>query len=48
MMLDESCPWCEEELQLPADSQLDAQTCPNCLTTWLFEAADPQGLTPAA
>jgi Zn-finger nucleic acid-binding protein len=48
MMFDESCPWCAAELQLPADPQADAQTCPNCLTSWLYEWADPPELTPAA
>jgi len=37
--MDAKCPWCEIELALPLDVEADAQTCPECLTTWRYEDA---------
>lgn len=31
-----TCPWCELEFALAVTN--DEQTCPECLTTWSYEA----------
>ncbi len=38
-MVDQSCPWCEATLRVDATTITadDEQTCPECLTTWLFD-----------
>jgi hypothetical protein len=42
-MAQQTCPWCEAsikvELRVVTDD--DAQTCPECLTTWSFDE-EPQ------
>jgi hypothetical protein len=38
-MIELSCPWCEEPLrtELHVVREDEAQTCPECLTTWQLE-----------
>jgi hypothetical protein len=38
-VIEQSCPWCEAKLQveLRVATEDDAQTCPECLTTWMLE-----------
>jgi predicted Zn finger-like uncharacterized protein len=38
-MVEQSCPWCEATLRVEAAAITidDAQTCPECLTTWMLE-----------
>jgi len=36
------CPWCEEELSLPAPAEQDEQSCPNCLTSWSYLSVEPE------
>jgi predicted Zn finger-like uncharacterized protein len=38
-MVEQSCPWCEATLRVDPASLAtdDAQTCPECLTTWMLE-----------
>jgi hypothetical protein len=35
-MNDNCCPWCEAVLLLEAGESAE-QSCPECLTTWLYE-----------
>ena len=38
-MVEQQCPWCEARLrvELRVVVDADAQTCPECLTTWSLE-----------
>ena len=38
-VIEQSCPWCEAGLrvELRVVTDADAQTCPECLTTWWLE-----------
>lgn len=38
-MLEQTCPWCEAKIkvELRVLTGDEAQTCPECLTTWAFE-----------
>jgi Zn-finger nucleic acid-binding protein len=38
-MVEQTCPWCEATLsvELRVVTDDEAQTCPECLTTWLIE-----------
>lgn len=49
-MVEQQCPWCEASLriELRVVKDDDAQTCPECLTTWSFEDEPAYELTLAA
>jgi hypothetical protein len=47
-MVDVSCPWCEATLSVEFDAQPEGQTCPECLTSWAYEATDPAEVPLAA
>jgi hypothetical protein len=38
-MVEQACPWCEAALrvELRVVTDGEAQTCPECLTTWAYE-----------
>jgi hypothetical protein len=38
-VIEQSCPWCEVKLQVEPRvvTDDDAQTCPECLTRWMYE-----------
>ena len=47
-MVETTCPWCEAELLLAHDVQVQEQTCPECLTTWAYETASETDMALAA
>ena len=49
-MIEQSCPWCEATIhvELRVVTDADAQTCPECLTTWSFEDESEAQLALAA
>lgn len=47
-MVQLSCPWCEEVFEARFDADAAQQTCPECLTTWSYEAAEESEFALAA
>lgn len=47
-MVELICIWCEASLRVEAQAQAGQQTCPECLSTWLYEEADGEELAVAA
>ena len=48
-MVQLECPWCEEELTLPASTdEAEEGTCPHCLTTWSYVTRTEPELAQAA
>ncbi len=49
-MVEQKCPWCEASLrvELRVVTDADAQTCPECLTTWWLEDESEAELALAA
>ena len=37
-MVEINCPWCESALRVEAHLEEASHTCPECLTTWLYES----------
>jgi len=46
MVVDDSCPWCEADIELALDAA--GQTCPECLTGWAYEEGAQPDLALAA
>jgi Zn-finger nucleic acid-binding protein len=42
------CPWCEAAVTVLDDADAVEQTCPECLTSWMYESVESQQLVPAA
>jgi Zn-finger nucleic acid-binding protein len=36
-MVELNCPWCEVTFETRFETDANAQTCPECLTTWSYE-----------
>jgi Zn-finger nucleic acid-binding protein len=47
-MVEINCPWCAAALRVEADLEDAQHTCPECLTTWLFETDAEMELALAA
>jgi Zn-finger nucleic acid-binding protein len=49
-VIEQSCPWCEArfKVELRAVTDDESETCPECLTTWVFEEEPAYELALAA